>query len=83
MNYLFIEFDGSQHFMPMRYNGNNKEKNLQDFKDVQRRDKFKNKYCEIHNYNLLRIPYYESKNIDSIISNHLQRLNDEGFIKAS
>lgn len=80
---LFIEYDGSQHFMPSRYNGSNKEKNLQDFYDVQRRDKIKNEYCKTHNHNLLRIPYYESKNIDSIISNHLQRLSDEGFIETS
>lgn len=80
---LFIEFDGSQHYKPARYKGSDTQKNLQDFEDVQRRDKLKNKYCAKNKINLLRIPYYESKNIDSIICNHLQRLNDKDFVKAA
>ena len=80
---LFIEYDGQQHFEPVRYYGNDIEKNKQIFLKIQHRDKIKNKYCKDNNINLLRIPYFESKNIDKIISNHLQRLNEKGFIKTA
>ena len=43
----------------------------------------KNKYCEDNNINLLRIPYWEKENIETIINNHLQRLSEKGFIKVA
>lgn len=46
--------------------------------ETQRRDKIKNTYCKENNINLLRIPYWESKNIKTIINNYLQRLNEKG-----
>ena len=39
--------------------------------------KIKNEYCEKHNINILRIPYWEKQNIESIIYNYLQRLNEK------
>lgn len=74
---LFIEYDGQQHFMPARYYGNNLEKNIELFQQTQMSDKIKNQYCKENNINLLRIPYFMSKNIEDIISNHLQRLNEK------
>jgi len=76
---LMIEYDGSQHYVPAGWN-QDKEKDLIDFKKLQQRDQVKTQYCEDNNINLLRIPYWESKNIDTIIKNHLQRLNDKGAI---
>lgn len=75
---MFIEYDGSQHYEPTRYYGGNIEKNNEILLETQRRDKIKNTYCKENNINLLRIPYWESKNIKTIISNHLQRLNEKG-----
>ena len=77
---LFIEYDGQQHYQPMRYHGDNLEKNYSDFLRIKERDNIKNKYCFDNNIDLLRIPFYESKNIEEIISNHLQRLNEKGLI---
>ena len=79
---LFIEYDGSQHYKPDFYIGKYKDNELgmQKFNEAQKRDKIKNDYCKSNNINLLRIPYWESKNIETIINNHLQRLNDVGFI---
>ena len=74
----FIEYDGSQHYEPTRYYGNNIEKNTQLFFKIQERDEMKNQYCREYNINLLRIPYWESKNIKTIINNYLQRLNEKG-----
>lgn len=72
-----IEYDGEQHYKPMRYH-NDYNKNIEDFKNRQRRDAIKNDYCKDNHINLLRIPFYEKENIDSIIINYLQRLNEKG-----
>lgn len=75
---LMIEYDGSQHYVPSRWN-KDEEKDLEDFRKTQESDKIKNQYCKDNNIDLLRIPYWESKNIDTIIYNRLQRLSDEGL----
>lgn len=75
---LFIEYDGQQHFMPVRFSGSNEEKNYEAFKKTQYRDGVKNQYCSDNNIELLRIPYWECKNIETIIDNCLQRLNERG-----
>lgn len=72
---LFIEYDGEQHFKPMRYNKDQQE-NITNFKKRQKYDKIKNNYCKTNSINLLRIPYFECGNIDTIIINCLQRLNE-------
>ena len=64
--------------MPVRFCGADKEKNELNFRKIQERDKIKNKYCEDNHIKLLRIPYYEKENIDSIIINYLQRLSEGG-----
>ena len=77
---LFIEYDGQQHYEPARFHGGNNEKNIHVLKKIQEHDKIKNKYCEENNINLLRIPYWESKNIETIINNCLQRLSEKDFV---
>ena len=77
---LMIEYDGEQHYKPMRYHKDNEDKNIEDFIKRQKRDEIKNNYCRDNNINLLRIPYYEKENIDSIIINYLQRLNESGSV---
>ena len=79
---LFIEYDGEQHYKPVRFFGNEEDaENV--FKRTQEHDRIKNQYCKDNNINLLRIPYWETKNIKTIISNHLQRLNEKGFVENS
>ena len=79
---LFIEYDGQQHYRPVRFYGSDEDAELV-FKRTQEHDKIKNHYCEENNINLLRIPYWESKNIETIINNHLQRLSTKGFVEQS
>ena len=55
----------------------------QTFQETQKRDKIKNRYCEQNQINLLRIPYWEKENIETIINNHLQRLSEKGFAEQS
>lgn len=47
-----IEYDGRQHFMPVDCFGG-----IEEFREIQRRDAIKNKYCKLNNINLLRLPY--------------------------
>lgn len=80
---LFIEYDGEQHFKPIRYYTQSDDEVEQNFQSTQEHDKIKNKYCEDNHINLLRIPYWEKENIEEIISNHLQRLNEKGFAESA
>ncbi len=79
---LFIEYDGKQHYEPVRFFGNSKDAECV-FKRTQEHDAIKNRYCEENNINLLRIPYWETKNIETIINNCLQRLSEKGFVEKS
>lgn len=60
---LCIEFDGEQHYKP--------KFGLDNFIQTQKHDQIKNKYCETHNIELLRIPYWEGGNSENIIKNKL------------
>lgn len=52
---LCIEYDGMQHFQSIKHFGGDEA-----FKDSQKRDEFKNRFCKKHNIKLLRISYNES-----------------------
>lgn len=57
-----IEFDGKQHYQPVEKFGGEEE-----FEVVKARDTMKNEYCKNNNIKLLRIPYWEFKNIENIL----------------
>lgn len=76
---LFIEYDGQQHYQPMRFYGSDEKRNQDLLKKTQKHDAIKNKYCEDNHINLLRIPYWESENVENIINNYLKRLSEKGF----
>ena len=63
----FIEYDGQQHYMPVTYGYESEEVLATRFAKIQLYDQLKNEYCQQNNYNLLRIPYWEHKNIEQII----------------
>ena len=63
---LCIEYDGELHYKAVEYFGG------QDHLDaVKIRDQIKTDYCKKHGINLLRIPYWDFNNIESILSNAL------------
>ena len=66
---ICIEFDGRQHFEPFEYFGGEEA-----FKAQQKKDEIKNKYCLKNNIKLIRIPYWEFKNIEIILSEQLKDL---------
>jgi len=67
----FIEYDGIQHFEPVPFGGMSEEQALIAYDKCVLRDSLKNEFCEDHNLKLLRIPYYEKKNIEKLIKDFL------------
>ena len=61
-----IEFDGKQHFIPVKYFGGE-----EGFKERKRRDELKNKYCKENDIKLIRIPYNSFKDIKNILLKNL------------
>ena len=59
-----IEFDGKQHFEPLKHFGGQ-----ESFEYRQRHDKIKTEYCKNNNIPLLRIPYYA--NVEEELENFL------------
>lgn len=66
---IVIEYDGELHYMETSL-GN-------DLEGQQRRDAIKTKYCEENDIILLRIPYWEKDNIESILTDWLFLNDDE------
>lgn len=64
---ICIEFDGIQHFKQLSRSGS-------DLEIQKKRDKAKNKYCKKHKIKLIRIPYWDSKNIDKFLAKELKNI---------
>ncbi len=64
---ILIEYDGEMHFKPHRLWSNNDEKLI----SIQFRDQIKTKYCIENNIKLIRIPYFDFKNIEKILEKEL------------
>lgn len=62
-----IEYDGEQHFGPVRFGQYTEDIALEKFEQAQKHDAIKNKYCETHNINLIRIPYTDFDEIPNIL----------------
>lgn len=62
---LLLEFDGEQHFRSKTGFGEDA------FESTNTNDKIKNQYCINNNISLIRIPYWEQKNIEYILENVL------------
>jgi hypothetical protein len=64
---FLIEFDGEQHFRPVRFNSISEEQAIQKFKKVQYYDSLKDQYCIKNDIPLLRINHREFKDIPEIL----------------
>jgi hypothetical protein len=62
-----IEYDGEQHFRPMRHSSN-LEKNISKFEKVQLNDMMKNDYCRVNDISLIRISFFDvdERRIDNL-----------------
>jgi very-short-patch-repair endonuclease len=66
---LCIEYDGKQHFEMVEAWGG-----LESFEILKENDSKKDFFCQSEKKNLLRIPYYDFNNIESIIDDFLDKL---------
>lgn len=62
-----IEYDGEQHFRPVKFDGKDDETAIKQFEKTRYHDEIKTKYCEDNNIHLLRIPYF--KNVEEELNN--------------
>lgn len=62
---ILIEFDGQQHYKAFGYTGG-----VDKLEYTKLCDGIKNRYCVKNRINLIRIPYWEINQIDSILSKH-------------
>lgn len=63
---ICIEYDGEQHFTPIRKWGGQK-----NFENIQKRDQIKNKYCKDNNIKLIRISYKQIDDVENILEKEL------------
>lgn len=61
-----IEFDGEQHFKPIKHFGG-----MEKLKEQRINDEIKNNFAKKKSIPLIRIPYYQYKNISDILANQL------------
>jgi hypothetical protein len=61
---FLIEYDGEQHFGIFEFHKG-------DFEKIKKRDKIKTDYCLKNNIKLVRIPYWDKDNIETILENVL------------
>jgi very-short-patch-repair endonuclease len=64
---LLVEYDGKQHFIPVKGWGG-----LKNLEAIQKRDAIKTRFAERHNIRLLRIKYTEYDRIEEILSEALK-----------
>ena len=62
----FIEFNGEQHYKPIKWYGGQVK-----FEQQQERDYALRQYCKEHNIKLIEIPYTEFNNIESVLTKEL------------
>ena len=65
---IIIEYDGELHYMIKEHRGG-----FDGFVDRIIRDTIKTEYCKKNNIRLIRIPYWEFKNIEKILKHELKK----------
>lgn len=72
-DYLLIEYDGKQHYKPVRWQSNQSDEEVtRKFKQLKRYDRIKNKYAKLHDYPLLRIRYDQKHHVKELIEQFLK-----------
>ena len=70
-----IEYDGKQHFVPIKFFGGEEK-----FKKQKLHDEMKNDFCKKNNINILSIPYYQESMIKEILENKIELLVMKGKV---
>jgi very-short-patch-repair endonuclease len=66
---ICIEYDGVQHFKPIKIFGGEKY-----FNYLKKNDNIKNKYCKSKNINIIRIDYTQYDNIDILLDSEFGKI---------
>lgn len=65
---ILIEYDGQGHFKKVNYSGKMSDREMQQrLNRTQQLDEIKNTWAKKNNIKLVRIPYWEYKNIPTIV----------------
>lgn len=72
---LLIEYQGEQHYKPIRRGSMTEEEALEQFKLVQYHDKIKFDYCTNNNIPLICVPYWEQDVIEEFIIEECKKYN--------
>jgi len=67
-----IEYDGVGHFLPTRWGGISQELAEANLKSAQKRDKIKDDHCDDNCIFMMRIPYWEKNNIETLVRGFLK-----------
>ena len=70
---LLIEYDGEGHYKPIPHGSISHEEAEENLKIVQKHDKIKTQYCKDNNIPLIRIPYWENKNLYNYLITQLKQ----------
>jgi hypothetical protein len=73
-DFLFIEYDGKQHFESVKLWGGEEA-----LKKTQQYDKLKDDFCRDNNLLLLRIPYTQYENTESLIADFMRLHTNWGY----
>jgi very-short-patch-repair endonuclease len=68
---LCIEYDGEQHFHPVRFKDYSEMVAKEKLDSLKIRDKIRDKFCYDNKIRLLRIPYTSFDNIDNVLQKEL------------
>lgn len=74
---ICIEYDGEGHYQPIRRGSITQEQAEQNLIQIQYRDKIKTEYCLNNNITLIRIPYWDFENIESILDEKISNLHGD------
>lgn len=70
---IFIEYDGKPHYFPTTwFNNQTKKESIERFKRYQEYDKIKTNFCDENLLLLLRIPYWDKKDIPKLVKNFIK-----------
>lgn len=73
---ILIEYDGEGHYIPIKRGSMSLDDAVECLYGVKRRDSIKDSYCIIHNIKLIRIPYWDYQNIETILTQQLELHED-------
>ena len=68
---ILIEYDGAFHYFPISFKKEDIESANIRFKIQKQKDEIKNNFCKENGIKLIRIPYWDFKNINTILSKEL------------